>query len=128
MNLLLDTHALLWFIDRDSKLSRRARQLLEHQDNSALVSIASIWEIAIKVGLGKLKLKLQLEGELENFLEENGFDLLAIDYSHAAGVSTLPRHHADPFDRLLIVQSLVETMPLVSHDTRLDIYGVNRIW
>ena len=130
MNLLLDTHALLWFIKRDSRLSRRARQLLEDQENSALASIASIWEIAIKVGLGKLKLKLQLKGELENLLEENGFDLLPIDYSHAAEVFSGPA--APPRRSLLLLTDRaepdLERMPLVSHDTRLDLYGINRIW
>jgi PIN domain nuclease of toxin-antitoxin system len=128
MNLLVDTHALLWFLNRDSQLSKTAREQIEDEGNSALVSIATIWEIAIKVALGKLKLRLRLEDEFERFLEENGFELLSIEYAHAARVTALPRHHGDPFDRLLVAQSMIERMPIISHDSGLDAYGTNRIW
>jgi PIN domain nuclease of toxin-antitoxin system len=128
MDLLLDSHALLWFINRDPHLSRTARAAIEDEDAKVFVSIASIWEIAIKIALGKLKLELELERELEDFLDQNGFNLLAIDYSHAARVATLPHHHGDPFDRLLVSQSLIEKMTLISHDPQLDAYGIKRVW
>ncbi|MBM3879685.1 MAG: type II toxin-antitoxin system VapC family toxin [Verrucomicrobia bacterium] len=128
MRILLDAHALLWFINADEHLSRGARAAVENDRNSIVVSLATIWEIASKVGLGKLRLRLKLEGELEEFLIENGFILLSIEYVHVARVARLPRHHGGPFDRLLASQSLIENMPVVSHDLAFDAYGVKRIW
>jgi len=128
MRILLDAHALLWFINEDDRLSRKAREAVEGDQDSVFVSLATVWEIAIKVGLGKLKLRLKLEGELDRFLIENGFMFLPIEYAHVARVGGLPRHHGDPFDRLLVSQSLIENMPVVSNDPAFDAYGVKRIW
>jgi PIN domain nuclease of toxin-antitoxin system len=125
---LLDTHAVLWFISRDFQLSPTARTAIEGNGCEVFVSLASIWEIAIKHSLGKLSLKLQLVGEFPEFLQQNGFILLPIEFAHAVGVASLAHHHGDPFDRLLVSQSLIENMPLVSHDKRLDDYGIRRIW
>jgi len=128
VRVLLDAHALLWFLSEDDRLSGVAREVVEAEQNSIFVSLATIWEIAIKVGLGKLRLRLKLEAELEQFLVENGFALLSIEYAHVVRVARLPRRHGDPFDRLLVSQSLIENMPLVSQDSAFDAYGVKRIW
>lgn len=127
MQLLIDTHALIWFAQGDRKLSKAARAALENPKNSRWVSVASIWEMAIKISLGKLT----IEGGLPAFrrqLESNGFELLTITAEHAERVAELPFHHRDPFDRLLVAQSEIGQMPLVSHDETLNAYGIARIW
>jgi PIN domain nuclease of toxin-antitoxin system len=106
----------------------RRRNRLEDAGNRKLVSIASYWEIAIKAGLGKLKLGEPTSTLLDRELARNCFDLLQISLAHATAVEALPLHHKDPFDRLLVAQSLAETTPVVSHDPLLDSYGIVRIW
>jgi PIN domain nuclease of toxin-antitoxin system len=128
VKLLLDTHALIWFIGGDDRFSEKARTALQAQESGVLLSVASIWEMAIKMSLGKLRMRLGLEGELRGFLEENGFELLPIEYAHAAQVALLPFKHRDPFDRLLVAQALIENLTIVSHDAMLDGYGVKRLW
>lgn len=128
MKLLLDTHALIWFCEGNTKLTTPARAALENGDNDLYYSIASIWELAIKVQLGKLRMSAALEPRFRRSLERAGIRALAIEYAHAARVSTLPLHHRDPFDRLLVAQAMLEQMALVSHDTALDQYPVNRLW
>lgn len=128
MKLLLDTHALIWFVSGDDQFSEKARGALAGQAEGVFVSVASIWEIAIKLSLGKLRVRLRLEGELQAFLEQNGFGLLPIDYAHAARVASLPFKHRDPFDRLLAAQAQVENMAIVTHDAIFDDYGIQRIW
>jgi PIN domain nuclease of toxin-antitoxin system len=128
VNLLLDTHAFLWFLNNDKLLSGTARQLIEDAANHKLVSIATCWEIAIKVSVGKLSLGEPATTFLPRELATNHFDLLAIELRHATFVESLPMHHRDPFDRLLIAQSLVEAIPIVSGDSILDSYGVRRLW
>ena len=128
MKVLLDTHALIWFIGGDKQFSEKARTELAGQQEGVFVSIASIWEMAIKLGLGKLRLRLRLEDELLAFLEQNGFKILPIEYAHVARVASLPSKHKDPFDRLLVAQTLIEDMTLVSQDSNLDGYGIKRLW
>ena len=128
MTLLLDTHALLWFLKDDPQLSAAAKSAIENPANRKLVSIASCWEIAIKAGLGKLKLDESAADLLSRELPRNCFDLLSIELSHATAVEGLPSHHRDPFDRLLIVQALTEGTPIVSADSQLDPYGIVRLW
>ena len=128
MSILLDTHALIWFISGDKQFSEKATEIIEGQQDGVFVSLATIWEMAIKVGLGKLKLRLRLEGELQTFLEQNGFELLPIEYAHVARVALLPFKHRDPFDRLLVATALIENMTIVSHDAVLDDYGIKRVW
>ena len=128
MNLLLDTPAFLWWVAASEDLSRKARSAVGSARNECFVSVATGWEIAIKVSLGKLR----IDGALDRFLPEqlaaNGFRPLAIDLRHAARVATLPFHHRDPFDRLLVAQALEEDLAVVSADPVLAKYGVNRIW
>jgi PIN domain nuclease of toxin-antitoxin system len=128
VKVLLDTHALIWFIGADKRFSQKARTALSGAQEGVYVSIASIWEIAIKLSLGKLRLSLRLEDELLAFLEQNGFEFLPIDYAHVTRVASLPFKHKDPFDRLLAAQALIEDMTLVSHDSNLDGYGIRRLW
>ena len=129
MNLMLDTQALLWFILNDSKLSKKALNTIVSTEGIIFVSPASLWEIAIKISLGKY----ELPGDCEQFWNEqlhiNNFILLPVSVSHVARVAELPYHHRDPFDRLIIAQSLVEMLPVVSSDSMFDLYsGVKRVW
>ena len=128
MNLLLDTHTFLWFIAGSSNLSKKARTLIEDADNQIFLSSASLWEIAIKISLGKLKLVDSFETFIPQQLEVNGIEMLNIAISHTAVVAQLPFHHRDPFDRLLIAQAVAEEMPIVSGDEEFDKYEITRLW
>jgi PIN domain nuclease of toxin-antitoxin system len=128
VNLLLHTHALLWFLGDDPSLSATATALIQDPANHKLVSVASCWEIAIKVALKKLDLGEPATTFLPRELATNGFDLLGIELIHATSVESLPPHHRDPFDRLLVAQSLIEKLPVVSVDAQLDAYGITRLW
>lgn len=118
MTLLLDTHALLWFLKDDLQLSASAKGAIEHSANRKMISIVSCWEIAIKAGLGKLKLGEPAAVLLSREIPANSFDLLPISLAHAAMVEVLPAHHKDPFDRLLVAQTLAESVTLVKPMTR----------
>ncbi|MBU1615983.1 type II toxin-antitoxin system VapC family toxin [bacterium] len=128
MKLLLDTHSFLWFISGSPKLGTTARTLIENVFNQPFLSVASLWEMAIKVSLGKLKLDQPFERLIPYQLKLNGIDLLEIKIQHTAIVSKLPFHHRDPFDRLLVAQAMVGQMPIVSADTTLDAYTITRMW
>ena len=134
MRLLLDTHTWIWFVEDNPALSLTARTLIEDGENDLLFSVASVWEMAIKVSTGKLAL-FDREKQPRPFdpfvadqLRVNRIDLLPIVMEHTVLVSTLPYHHRDPFDRMLAAQSLAEQVPLVSVDAVFDSYGVIRIW
>ncbi|MCY2972731.1 MAG: type II toxin-antitoxin system VapC family toxin [Planctomycetota bacterium] len=128
MNLLLDTHSLLWFLNEDPHLVPNAKALIEDSLNRKFVSIATCWEIAIKVGLKKLDLGEPVSTFLPRELLVNKFGLLHIELVHALHVENLPRHHRDPFDRLLVAQSVIEKIAIVSSDEKFDSYGVVRLW
>ena len=128
MTLLLDTHAFLWFVWDDQNLSLSAKALIEDPANRKLVSVASCWEIAIKVGLRKLTLGEPATTFLPRELSRNGIHLLAIELAHATFVESLPPHHKDPFDRLLVAQAIIDKLSLVSADAILDQYGIHRVW
>jgi len=128
MRLLLDTHVFLWFIQGDKQLSVALRAQIEDESNVKYVSLASLWEIAIKVSVGKLTFAPSFEERVPEQIAINGFETLDIQTNHLFEVARLPFHHRDPFDRLLIAQSLVETMPLLSVDAAFDAYGVQRIF
>ena len=127
-SLLLDTHTMLWFFWDDARLSPAAKGLIEDGDNRKLVSIASCWEIAIKVGLGKLDIGEPSRSFLPREIARNNFELLPIGLDHATMVEGLATHHRDPFDRLLIAQATAEQLSLVSADAVFDQYGVVRLW
>jgi PIN domain nuclease of toxin-antitoxin system len=128
MTALLDAHAFLWFIAGDPKLSNTARSVIEQQPQKRLLSVASLWEIAIKHSLGRLKLATSFNQIISSQLNANGVGLLGIELEHLDALVTLPFHHRDPFDRLLIAQTIVERIPNVSVDAALDAYPVTRIW
>jgi PIN domain nuclease of toxin-antitoxin system len=128
MKLLLDTHTFLWFILGNSNLSSNARALVEDQANEKFLSVASLWEIAIKVSIGKLALSDSFNTLIPQQLSVNGFELLGLEVNHAAALINLPFHHRDPFDRLLIAQAIVEQMQIVSIDSIFDSYQIIRLW
>ena len=128
MNLLLDTHAFLWWITDGSRLSPRAREAIADGGNVLFFSAASGWEIAIKARLGKLRVPEDLRRFLTEQLSRNAIQVLPIHLSHALHVYTLPDHHRDPFDRLLISQSLLENLPVLSADPQLAQYAIEVIW
>ena len=128
MKLLLDTHTFLWFIMANSSLSADARALIEDQANEKFLSVASLWEIAIKVSIGKLGLSAPFGTLIPQQLSANGFELLRLEVNHAAALIGLPFHHRDPFDRLLIAQAMVEQMQIVSIDSAFDAYPISRLW
>jgi PIN domain nuclease of toxin-antitoxin system len=128
VRLLLDTHAFLWFIAGSTQLGSGARAAIEDPSSERLLSAASIWETAIKISIGKLTVGSPFETFVVDQMRANGIELLGILPKHCAIVVSLPFHHRDPFDRLLIAQALVEQVPIVSADASFDAYGVQRIW
>jgi PIN domain nuclease of toxin-antitoxin system len=128
MTLLLDTHAFLWFVLGDVRLSQVAKAAILDPSNTKLVSPATYWEIAIKVSIGKYKLHEPYDRFIERGIKGTGFAVLAIEPQHTSLVATLPFHHRDPFDRLLVAQAIVEQVSLVSDDSLLDAYGIIRVW
>lgn len=127
MKLLLDTHAFLWFIDDSDELSSRGKSLLE-AENELFLSVASLWEIAIKLRLGKLSVSMPTEALMTEQLSANDIALLPIAVPHLLQVATLDLHHRDPFDRLIIAQAMAERMPIVSADPAFDSYPIERLW
>ena len=128
MRLLLDTHTLLWFALTDTGLSGTASSLIMDPDNEKLVSPASYWEIAIKISIKKYALSQPYEVFMDKAIDKNGFGYLHIEPKHTAALITLPFHHRDPFDRLLIAQAITEGIPIVSGDPVLDSYPIERLW
>ena len=124
MNLLLDTQALLWWREASRRLGRHARQAIEAEAASVSVSAASIWEIAIKSSVGRLRLRDPLDVWMPDALERHGFATLSVTVAHAVAVAGLPRHHEDPFDRLLIAQARLEHLTIVTSDAAFDDYDI----
>lgn len=125
---LVDSHAFLWAVLEDHRLSQWARSTWLDQSAELLISPASLWEIAIKVGVQKLKVDRPLPQFFAEELAANNLMRLPISADHAAFVATLPAVHRDPFDRLLIAQALCEGLPILSADRQLDAYGASRVW
>jgi PIN domain nuclease of toxin-antitoxin system len=128
VRLLLDTHAFLWFVAGSAELSTRARRRIEDVGNERLLSIASVWELAIKASLGKIMLAVPLGELVQEGALDNEISLLPVSREHAVGVGVLPFHHRDPFDRMLAVQAAQEGLTIVSRDDCFDASGVRRIW
>jgi PIN domain nuclease of toxin-antitoxin system len=118
----------LWYTTADPKLSGTAKSLILDPAHEMLISPASYWEIAIKVSIGKLTLHQPYEDFIDACLNKYAFTILPVEPKHTAGVIGLPFHHKDPFDRLLIAQAMVENIPIVSSDTILDDYPIQRLW
>src|SRR5580693_8640769 len=127
MKALLDTHAFLWALAGDARMSRRARDTFTGPTGLSL-SIANLWEILIKVQSGKLKLPRPAGPYVLKKLAENGIEMLPISIDHLLALERLPMHHRDPFDRMLIAQSLEENLPIVTSDPLFDRYDVLLIW
>jgi PIN domain nuclease of toxin-antitoxin system len=128
MRALLDTHTFLWFILDDAQLSSTARELIADPSNEIQISPATYWEVAIKISLGKYTLPEAYESFMETHLAANELEILHILPKHTALLTTMPLHHKDPFDRLLIAQALAENIAIISVDSQLDAYGVKRLW
>ena len=124
MRYLLDTHSFLWFITGNGSLSQTARALIESRNHSVFVSVACLWEIAIKSNLGKLALLQPYEILIPDQLSRNEIELLPITVTHLSRLSLLPYHHRDPFDRLIIAQSQVEALPIITKDMIFNQYDV----
>ncbi len=128
MKLLLDTHTFSWAVDQPSLLGPNAKTALEDPANNLMLSAATIWEIAIKVGLNKLTLSLPYRQWMTQAMHDLGVSVLPIMVESADVLIELPKHHRDPFDRLLVAQAMVENVPLVSNDAIFDQYGITRVW
>jgi PIN domain nuclease of toxin-antitoxin system len=121
---LIDSNALLWWRAASSSLSRSAFAAIGDPSNEVLISIAALWEITIKISVGKLK----LEKELEAIVDEEGLVILPVEFNHLRFLETLPRLHRDPFDRMMIAQALAEGMPIATADRIFAAYGVQIVW
>ncbi len=128
MHVLVDTHAFLWWLAGNRRLSAAAREVIDNPDNSVLVSAASAWEITTNHRLGKLPGADIVAGDVMAAIDDHGFQPLAITVAHAERAGRLPGPHRDPFDRMLIAQSLAHDLPLVTNESLFDRYGVRRIW
>ena len=128
MQFIIDSHTLIWAADDPAKLPAKSLRLLLDPIHIRLVSVASVWEIAIKFGKGRLPLSLPFRPWIDKAIADLCLTILPIRLDHAERQTSLPAHHGDPFDRMLVAQSLVENIPLVSIDTIFDAYGVHRIW
>ena len=128
MKVLLDTHAFLWLISGDDRLSETAQKVFLDPGNYLFFSAASLWEICIKISLGKLSLKSGWLKTIQDEMKINAIQWLSIEMPHCVELINLPFHHRDPFDRMLVAQALVDDMQLLSRDTRLSSYEIKRIW
>jgi PIN domain nuclease of toxin-antitoxin system len=128
MSLILDTHSFLWFIMGSPRLSGNARALIEDDTHEKRLSTASLWEMAIKLSLGRLTLAEPFGVLIPQQLRVSGIEILNVEIAHLAVLTTLPFHHRDPFDRLIIAQAIVEQCPIVSVDPAFDAYSVERLW
>jgi len=128
LNLVLDTNAFLWIVSDDKKLSRKAKKLFLNKSNEIYLSAASIWEMAIKISLGKLTLDEPLESFIETHAVGNNVKILDIRSKHLYKIENLPFHHRDPFDRIIIAQCMIENYFIVGSDKAFDSYPVSRVW
>lgn len=125
MNYLLDTHAFIWWLEDSTELSATARKVISNPENRIFMSHASLWELAIKISIGRLVFPL---ASIETELQQNGFEMLAIKTSHIICSATLPEHHRDPFDRMLVAQSQIENITLITFDKQVQAYDLMWEW
>lgn len=128
MRVLIDTHVFIWWTSEPTRLSPSVYDILTAPDTEPILSIVSVWEMQIKESLGKLSLKTALSNLVDDEISRNHIHLLPIQLSHIYALNHLPFHHRDPFDRLLIAQSMLEKLVIVSIDEKFDAYGVNKLW
>lgn len=128
MRALIDTSVFLWSISDSDKLSDKARRFIADLENEILLSVASLWEIAIKTSLGKLELMLPFERLIPQQLEQNAITVLPIEIRHLSAIIDLAFYHRDPFDRLIIAQGLAEHLPVITKDAAFGLYPIQVIW
>lgn len=128
MKIILDTHAFLWFINGDEKLSLAARTAIEKPVNQCVISIVSLWEMSIKSSIGKLEIPVSIQQFYEDYIIGNGISLLPIEPIHLDKLHQLPFHHKDPFDRLIIAQAQVENIMVISCDEYFPAYDIHCLW
>lgn len=128
MKLLLDSHTFKWWRDEPNKLSPTAFSEISNQKNDVFLSVVTVWELQIKIGLNKFSIKGGLENAVKDESKINNFQILPVKLSHALYLENLPLHHKDPFDRLLISQAIVENISLISADTNFANYQVSLLW
>lgn len=128
MKVLVDTHAMLWWLKADERLSDTARRILRDGRNELLWSLASSWEIAVKLGIGKLEIDRPVHRLFADLVSEQGVRVLPLGHEHCTLLAALPHHHRDPFDRMLVVQAQEAAVPLLTADPKLAAYDVETIW
>ena len=128
MKYLLDSHVLFWIITGDLQLSRKAKNIYLDEENKIFISIASLWEIAIKISLNKLSISMSLPEFVQEHVIANEISIMPIELTHIYNLENLPFYHRDPFDRLIVAQSMAEKINILSNDTVFDRYPVKRIW
>jgi PIN domain nuclease of toxin-antitoxin system len=127
MNYLLDTHTLIWFLNGEDNLSDKSKEVIENPENSNFISIASIWELAIKISLDKFKFEKGFKKFLE-LIDENGFEIIPISFEHAVRLSRLEFIHRDPFDRLIVVQAMTDNLTVITKDENMAKYEIKTLW
>jgi PIN domain nuclease of toxin-antitoxin system len=128
MRVLIDSHALIWYVDQDKLLSLASRAAISDPTNDLLLSAGTIWEIGIKAGLGKLVLTQPFKFWMDQAISDLQVTVLPLSVDYVDVQLKLPKHHGDPFDRLIVAQAIVEQVPIISVDASLDAYGITRIW
>jgi PIN domain nuclease of toxin-antitoxin system len=128
MRLLLDSHAFIWADDQPEKLSSAAKAGCENPTNELILSVASVWEMQLKIMLGKLSLRKPLRSVIEDWIQQNMILILPVSLEHIFHLDTLSRHHKDPFDRLLIAQAMAEGLTIVTHDRAFALYNIPVLW
>ena len=128
MRVLVDTHTFLWALLKDHRLSATAKQVLTSKEHELYFSLVSLWEIAVKMKIGKLNTVGSSVTYIRDEMAEYGMELLPIRYEHILELERLPLHHSEPFDRLLIAQAIAESLPILTHDEKFPLYPVKLIW
>lgn len=128
MRYLLDTHSFLWFIAGDEQMSEKARDLIEDVENDICLSVGSLWEMSIKISLGKLTISGPFAEIIPRQIEQNSIDLMPIAMQDMSRLVDLPFHHRDPFDRLIIVQAITRNVPVIGNDAEFSNYPVDLVW
>ena len=127
MRNILDTHTLIWFLNGDEQLSTKAKKAIEKSGTINFVSIASLWEMAIKTSLGRLEMKSNYS-KVAELLEDNGFQILPITFADTLLLLSLPLHHKDPFDRIIITQSISNNLTIITRDQYFSQYKIEQLW
>ena len=128
MRVLVDTHTFLWALLKNHRLSATAKQILTSKEHELYFSLVSLWEIAVKMKIGKLNTVGSSVTYIRDEMAEYGMELLPIRYEHILQLEQLPLHHSEPFDRLLIAQAVAESLPILTHDEKFPLYPVKLIW